>query len=68
MSLAFISPLGKVVSLRYAHGARSDPFNDENALKKKSDPPAFVHGILSVRLLSHSCRGVSGIDNNSYHY
>lgn len=41
MSLAFISPLGKVVSLRYAHGARSDPFNDENALKKKIRSPGF---------------------------
>lgn len=38
MSLAFISPLGKVVSLRYAHGTSSDPFNDENALKKNQIP------------------------------
>ena len=67
MSLAFISPLGKVVSLRYAHGTRSDPFNDENALKKKSDLLAFVHGILSV-LFSHNCRGVSRINDNSYGY
>lgn len=42
MSLAFISPLGKVVSLRYAHGARSDPFNDENALKKKNQIPRLL--------------------------
>lgn len=35
LSLAFISPLGKVISLKYAHGTRSDPFNDENALKKQ---------------------------------
>ena len=69
MSLAFISPLGKVVSLRYAHGTSSDPFNDENALKKKPNPLAFVHGILSVLLFSHSCRGGSRIDDdNSYGY
>lgn len=36
MSLAFISPLGKVVFLKYAHGTRPDPFNDESALEKQT--------------------------------
>ena len=48
MSLAFISPLGKVVSLKYAHGARSDPFNDENALKKTKQPPPQIPWLLSM--------------------
>jgi hypothetical protein len=35
MSLAFIFPLGKAVFLKYAHGTRPDPFNDENTLRKQ---------------------------------
>ena len=55
MSLAFISPLGKVVSLKNAHGARSDPFNDENALKKtKQPPPPKSPGFCPWDLVSYS--------------
>lgn len=57
MSLAFISPLGKVVSLRYAHGARSDPFNDENALKKNQIPRLLSMG--SCRFVYHTVVALS---------
>lgn len=52
MSLAFISPLGKVVSLKYAHETGSDPFNDENALKTDKSPDFCPWDLVSYSLIT----------------
>lgn len=52
MSLAFISPLGKVVSLKYAHETGSDPFNDENALKTNKSPDFCPWDLVSYSLIT----------------